>query len=504
MVLRYAPSPTGPQHIGGLRTALYCYLLAQQNGGELILRIEDTDQTRFVEGAEEFIIKALKWLDLEFSQGVHVGGPHAPYRQSERSELYQQYAKQLVEAGHAYYAFDTPEELEQMREELTKAKVENRTYNYVSRMSMKNSLTLSEEEVQQRIASGDPYVIRFKVPKKDDVRFQDLVRGHMHFHSSAVDDKVLVKSDGLPTYHLANVVDDHHMEVSHVIRGEEWLSSTPLHVLLYRALGWESEMPTFAHLSLLLSPDGRKLSKREADKFGIPVFPFDWKDAESGNTWEGYADLGYLPEAVMNYIALLGWNPGNEQELMTREELVAAFSMDRCHKAGARFDMKKLNAFQEHYLRNHATPELAALARPALEAAGIAIPSEEYLHQTVELMRERMTFAHDLAQTAAYLFQAPTEYHAKAQKKWKAGPVELLIEFKGRLENEDSWMAVDLKGQFEAFVAEKETGFGKVMAPLRLALTGVAGGPGLFEIMELIGKTECLNRIASALVALPV
>ncbi|MCL4109799.1 UNVERIFIED_CONTAM: hypothetical protein GTU68_052058 [Idotea baltica] len=477
MVLRYAPSPTGPQHIGGLRTALYCYLLAKQQGGELILRIEDTDQTRFVEGAEDFIIKALNWLELDFTQGVHVGGPHAPYRQSERSELYQTYAKQLVDNGHAYYAFDTPEELEQMREELIKAKVENRTYN----------LTLSEDEVQSRISSGAPYVIRFKVPKKDDVRFLDLVRGHMHFHSSAVDDKVLVKSDGLPTYHLANVVDDHHMEVTHVIRGEEWLSSAPLHVLLYRALGWEDSMPSFAHLSLLLSPDGRKLSKREA-----------------GATWEGYANLGYLPEAVMNYIALLGWNPGTEQEIMSREELIQGFSMERCHKAGARFDMKKLNAFQEHYLRNRSTEDLAALARPALEAADIAIPSEDYLQQTVALMRERMVFAHDLAHTAAYLFQAPTEYNAKAQKKWKAGPVELLIEFKARLENEDCWNATDLKGQFEGFVAEKETGFGKVMAPLRLALTGVAGGPGLFEIMELIGKTECIQRIESALVALPV
>lgn len=504
MVLRYAPSPTGPQHIGGLRTALYCYLLAKQQGGELILRIEDTDQTRFVEGAEDFIVKALNWLELDFTQGVHVGGPHAPYRQSERFELYQTYAKQLVESGHAYYAFDTPEELEQMREELTKAKVENRTYNYVSRMSMTNSLTLSEEEVQARISSGATYVIRFKVPKKDDVRFLDLVRGHMHFHSSAVDDKVLVKSDGLPTYHLANVVDDHHMEVTHVIRGEEWLSSTPLHVLLYRALGWEDEMPTFAHLSLLLSPDGRKLSKREADKFGIPIFPFNWEDAESGNTWEGYANLGYLPEAVMNYIALLGWNPGTEQEIMSREELIEGFSMERCHKAGARFDMKKLNAFQEHYLRNRSTENLAALARPALEAAGIEIPSEDYLQQTVALMRERMVFAHDLAHTAAYLFQAPSEYNAKAQKKWKAGAVELLVEFKTRLENEDSWNATDLKGQFEGFVAEKETGFGKVMAPLRLALTGVSGGPGLFEIMELIGKAECLERIESALVALPV
>lgn len=280
-VLRYAPSPTGPQHIGGLRTALYCYLLAQQNKGELILRIEDTDQTRFVEGTEEFIIRACAWLGLEFTQGVHVGGPHVPYRQSERSELYQKYAQFLIDNGHAYYAFDTPEELEQMREELTKAKVEHRTYNYVSRMAMKNSLTLSEAEVKQRLDSGAPYVVRFKVPKKEDIRFVDHVRGHMHFHSSAVDDKVLIKSDGLPTYHLANVVDDHYMQVTHVIRGEEWLSSTPLHVLLYRAFGWEESMPEFAHLALLLSPDGKKLSKREADKFGIPVFPFNWFDKES-------------------------------------------------------------------------------------------------------------------------------------------------------------------------------------------------------------------------------
>lgn len=503
-VLRYAPSPTGPQHIGGLRTALYCYLLAQQNKGELILRIEDTDQTRFVEGTEEFIIRACAWLGLEFTQGVHVGGPHVPYRQSERSELYQKYAQFLIDNGHAYYAFDTPEELEQMREELTKAKVEHRTYNYVSRMAMKNSLTLSEAEVKQRLDSGAPYVVRFKVPKKEDIRFVDHVRGHMHFHSSAVDDKVLIKSDGLPTYHLANVVDDHYMQVTHVIRGEEWLSSTPLHVLLYRAFGWEESMPEFAHLALLLSPDGKKLSKREADKFGIPVFPFNWFDKESGNTWEGYKDLGYLPEAVMNYIALLGWNSGREQEIMSREELIQEFSLERCHKAGARFDMKKLDSFQQHYLRQHSNAELAELVKPGLEAAGIPIPSPEYLEEAVILMRERMTFAGDMASSGAYLFQSPTEYAAKARKKWKAAAVELLIEFKDRLAGHSDWEAASIKGAFEAFVEEKETGFGKVMAPLRLALTGVAGGPGLFEIMELIGQEESIRRIDAALVAMPV
>lgn len=499
MVLRYAPSPTGPQHIGGLRTALYCYLLAKKHGGELILRIEDTDQTRFVEGTEEFIIRACNWLGYEFTQGVHVGGPHGPYRQSERSELYQQYAKQLLEQENAYMAFDTPEELREMREKLEAAGVENRTYNYVTRMSMKNSLTLSKEEVEEKLAAGEPYVIRFKVPTKEDIRFEDAIRGWVHFQSSSVDDKVLMKSDGLPTYHLANVVDDHHMEVTHVVRGEEWLPSTPLHVLLYRALGWESTMPTFAHLALLLDPSGRKLSKRNADKFGIPVFPFNWLDKESGETWEGYGDLGYLPEAVISYIALLGWNPGTEKEMLSLDELVESFSLERCHKAGAKFDKAKLDAFQAEFLRKKSPEELAALVRPALEEAGLPIASEEQLLQVVGLMRERISFPQDLVDQGAYLFEAPSEYHPKGKKKWKAAAVELLEEYKAHLAELTDWSTDPLHDDFGAFVESKEVGFGKLMAPLRWVLTGVMGGPGLFEIMEMLGKEETLSRIQTGI-----
>lgn len=505
IVLRYAPSPTGPQHIGGLRTALYCHLLAQQQGGELILRIEDTDQTRFVEGAEDFIIDASNWLGLKFTQGVHVGGPHVPYRQSERSELYQRFAQQLIDQGNAYYAFDTPAELEEMREQLQASGVDQQTYNYVSRQSMKNSLTLSAEEVQQRIESGEKYVVRFKVPTKEDIRFKDFVRGHMHFQSSAVDDKVLLKSDGLPTYHLANVVDDYHMGVTHVIRGEEWLPSTPLHVLLYKAFGWHEQMPSFAHLALLLDPSGKKLSKRNADKHGIPVFPSDWLDEASGETWRGYRDLGYLPEAVVNYIALLGWHPGTEQELMSMDELVQSFSLERCHKAGAKFDLDKLKAFQQHYLRQKPTAELAALIRPELEKAGIAVESEALLNAAVELMRERITFPQDMVQSAAYFFQAPSEYHAKTvKKKWKAEPVEMVKEFTDRMAAQEDWTHGPLHELFKAFAEEKEVGMGKLMAPLRLALTGAAGGPGLFETMELLGKAACLQRMQAAFEALPV
>jgi len=504
MVLRYAPSPTGPQHIGGLRTALYCYLLAQQNNGELILRIEDTDQTRYVEGTEEFIIEAVKWLGMSFTQGVHVGGPHTPYRQSERSELYQKFAQQLIDQGDAYYAFDTPEELEEMRQKLQESGVDQQTYNYVSRQSMKNSLTLPAEEVKERIDSGEKYVVRFKVPTKEDIRFKDSIRGHMHFQSSVVDDKVLLKSDGLPTYHLANVVDDYHMGVTHVIRGEEWLPSTPLHVLLYKALGWIESMPTFAHLSLLLDPSGRKLSKRNADKHGIPVFPFDWFDEKSGETWSGYRESGYLPEAVANYIALLGWHPGTEQELMSMDEMIQSFSLERCHKAGAKFDLDKLNSFQQHYLRNKSTQDLGALVRAELEKAGIVIASDALLHGAVDLMRERITFAKDMVQSGAYFFEPPAEYHAKTvKKKWKAEPVEMLKEFTEELKAM-GWDHGSLHDGFKAFVEAKEVGMGKLMAPLRLALTGAAGGPGLFETMELLGREESLARLQQAFVALPV
>lgn len=503
-VLRYAPSPTGPQHIGGLRTALYCYLLAKQLGGELILRIEDTDQGRFVPGAEDFIVRALEWLDIRFTQGVHVGGPHAPYRQSERSAVYQAHAQQLVASGHAYYAFDTEEELEAMRAKLEASGLDNRGYNYVTRMSMRNSLTLPAEEVQALIDTGTPHVIRFKVPAKEDVRFHDEIRGPQHWHSSNIDDRVLLKSDGLPTYHLANVVDDRLMGVTHVVRGEEWLSSTPTHVLLYQAFGWADRMPKFAHLALLLGPNGQKLSKRNADKFGIPIFPFDWLDEASGEVWKGYQQLGYLPEALLNHIVLLGWHPGaDHSEIMGVEEMIGRFSLERCHHAGAQFDMAKLKAFQEHYLRKKSDAELAALARPSVEAAGFS-PSEAYLQGAVALMRERIAFAHEVVEAGRFLFEAPKVYEPEfAAKNWKQQGIDLLGEWVGRLEALGEWTTQAVHDAFHAFLAEKGVGVGKVMAPLRLALTGVSKGPGCFEMAELFGKEGTLGRIRAAIAGLP-
>lgn len=502
-VFRYAPSPTGPQHIGGLRTALYSYLLAQRMGGELILRIEDTDQGRFVPGAEGFIVRAMEWLGITFTQGVHIGGPHAPYRQSERSALYQAHAQQLVEGGHAYYAFDTPEELEAMRAKLEAAGMENRGYNYVTRMSMRNSLTLPPDEVARLLDQGANCVIRLKVPAKADVRFHDEIRGPQHWHSSNIDDRVLLKSDGLPTYHLANVVDDHAMGVTHVVRGEEWLSSTPTHVLLYEAFGWQATMPKFAHLALMLGPDGSKLSKRNADKFGIPVFPFNWFDEASGLTWEGYQELGYLPEALLNYIALLGWHPGREEEIMSMEEMIQLFSLERCHHAGARFDMAKLKAFQEHYLRQKSDAELATLVRPSVEAAGYTV-AEPYLLSVVPLMRERIAFPQELVEKGKFFFQSPSEYEPGfTAKNWKQQSIDLLGEFLPRLAAMEPWNAASVHDLFHAYVAEKAVGFGKVMAPLRLALTGVSAGPGCFEIAEVIGKEATLQRIQHALATLP-
>ncbi|MFM2375908.1 MAG: hypothetical protein RLZZ165_1005 [Bacteroidota bacterium] len=502
-VFRYAPSPTGPQHIGGVRTALYSYLLARQMGGEFILRIEDTDQGRFVPGAEEFIIEAMKWVGIEFTQGVHMGGPHAPYRQSERSALYQRHARALVEHGHAYYAFDTAEELEEMRAKLEASGMDNRGYNYVTRMSMRNSLTLPEDEVARLVAAGTNCVVRLKVPPKLDVRFHDEIRGPQHWHSSNIDDRVLLKSDGLPTYHLANVVDDHEMGVTHVVRGEEWLSSTPTHVLLYEAFGWTATMPKFAHLSLMLGPDGSKLSKRNALKFGIPIFPFHWLDEESGKTWEGYRDLGYLPEALLNYIALLGWHPGREEEIMSVGEMTELFSLERCHHAGARFDMAKLLSFQEHYLRLKSDPDLAALVRPHVEAAGFHV-TEAFLEAAVRLMRDRISFPQDLVEKGRFIFESPTAYEAGfAAKNWKQQGIDLLAEFLPRLMALSPWTAQTVNDLFHVFVAEKAVGFGKVMAPLRLALTGVAAGPGCFELAEVIGKEETLRRIRNAFDHLP-
>ena len=408
--VRFAPSPTGALHIGGVRTALYNFLLARKMNGTMILRIEDTDQNRFVPGAEEYIQKSLEWVGINIDEGVGVGGPHAPYRQSERKDIYKQYAQQLIDSGAAYYAFDTEEELEAMRERLKAAGVAIQQYNSITRMEMRNSLTLSPGEVQDLMNAGTPYVIRLKVPRKEEVRLNDLIRGWVMVHSSQIDDKVLMKSDGMPTYHLANVVDDYLMKISHVIRGEEWLPSAPLHVLLYKYLGWEKEMPQFAHLPLLLKPDGNgKLSKRDADRLGFPIFPLTWKDPESGEVAIGYKEAGYLPDAFINFIAFLGWNPGTTQEIFSIEELVREFSLERINKAGAKFDIVKAQWFNQHYLRQKATDELAKFLLDSIASENISCDADR-ARKIVEVMRERVTFPKDFWEQGRYFFFAPTAY----------------------------------------------------------------------------------------------
>lgn len=501
VVLRFAPSPTGPLHIGGVRTALYNALFVKQKRGTLILRIEDTDQKRFVQGAEEHILESFKWLGIEFDEGPHKPGDRGPYRQSERAAtgIYRPYADQLIAEGKAYYAFDTPEELEAMRDRLKEAGSSTQQYNYVTRNTMTNSLTLSEEEVKRRIDAGDSYVIRMKMPRKEEVRFHDIVRQWVVFHSSQLDDKVLMKSDGLPTYHLANVVDDHLMQITHVIRGEEWLSSTPLHVLLYRAFGWEETMPKFVHLPLILNPNGKgKLSKRQGDKMGFSVFPIAWADPE-GDAVTGYREEGYLPEAMINFLALLGWNPGNDEELMDMARLIEIFSLERLQHAGMTFDIEKLKWFNQHYLRQRSDEELLPLVQKAVSAAGLPVESEAYLLQVIALMKERLHFPHELAEQGPYFFQTPTQYDAKmAKKRWNDESAELIGGLVTKFETVE-WNAESLHHAFQELIEEKGVGNGKVLAPLRLALTGMSFGPGAFEIAELIGREETLLRLNKAI-----
>jgi len=501
VVVRFAPSPTGGLHVGGARTALYNYLFVKKHGGRMILRIEDTDRTRYVEGAEEYIVEALDWLGITFTEGVHVGGDYGPYRQSDRKALYHEYAKKLVERGKAYYAFDTPEELEAMRERLKASGSKLIQYNYITRTMMTNSLTLSEEEVERRLAAGEPYVIRMKIPKKEEIRFHDLVRGWVVFQSNQLDDKILMKSDGMPTYHMANIVDDHLMEITHVIRGEEWLSSTPLHVLLYRAFGWEDTMPQFVHLPLLLKPDGKgKLSKRAADKLGIPVFPLEWTDPRTEVTAIGYREEGFLPEALVNFLALLGWNPGNDEELMSMERMIEAFSLERIIKSGARFDINKAKWFNQVYLRKMSDEEILSLVKVIAEKKGQVLPADSMMLKVISLMKERVQFAHEVLEQAGYMFEAPTEYNAKmTRKRWTHKAVGLMKELKERFRASDSWAAETLHGIFQAFIKEKEVGTGAVLAPLRLALTGLPKGPGVFDIAEILGKDEALGRIETAI-----
>ncbi len=501
--VRFAPSPTGPLHIGGVRTALYNYLLARKTGGAMILRIEDTDQNRFVPGAEDYIRESLEWCGIELDESPWKGGPHAPYRQSERKPMYWQYAKQLIDAGHAYYAFDTAEELDAMRERLKAAKVATPQYNAITRAQMKNSLTLPEDEVKRRLEAGDPYVIRLKVPRKEEVRLKDMIRGWVMVHSSSIDDKVLMKSDGMPTYHLANIVDDHLMEITHVIRGEEWLPSAPLHVLLYRYLGWESTMPEFAHLPLLLKPDGNgKLSKRDGDKFGFPVFPLQWRDPETGETSMGYRESGYLKEAFVNFLAFLGWNPGTAQEIFSMDELIQEFTVERIGKSGTKFDQAKVKWFNEQYLRALPDTELAKYLHAALADHNMSCDDQKAV-QIVSLMKERVSFPQEFWQEAKYFFIAPESYNEQvAAKKWNAQGAAAFTDFGNQINSVTPYTADNIKALLLRILEQHQLKIGQVMQALRLAVTGVEAGPDLMAIMEIIGPEEVSSRIERALVQL--
>ncbi len=497
--VRFAPSPTGPLHIGGVRTALFNYLFAKKHGGSFILRIEDTDQTRYVPGAEEYIIEALEWCGLKLDEGVTKGGDYGPYRQSERKNLYRDYAMQLVSEGNAYFAFDTPEELDAMRERLKAEGSSNQQYGIETRMQMKNSLSLSGEEVQKRISSGEPYVIRFKMPENETVVMHDLIRGEVKFNTNTLDDKVLYKSDGMPTYHLANIVDDHLMKISHVIRGEEWLPSLPLHTLLYKALGWADTMPQFAHLPLILKPNGKgKLSKRDGDKGGFPVFPLQWKDPKTGELSSGYRESGYFPEAFINIMALLGWNSGTEQEIFTMDELIQAFDISKVGKAGAKFDPEKAKWFNHQYLQRKPNKELTAEYQKILKEKGIN-KDDEFVQQVVALIKERATFVSDFWEQSYFFFEAPAEYDAKmVKKRWKEDTPEHLKKLSCVLKEIEPFTAENTEQKVKEWLETSGLSMGQVMTAFRLAVVGAGKGPHMFDIIALIGKEETVKRIETA------
>jgi len=506
--VRFAPSPTGALHIGGVRTVLYNYLFTKKNNGKLILRIEDTDRKRYVEGAEDYITESLNWLGFSFDESPEKGGEYGPYRQSERNELYQKYAQQLLDEGKAYYAFDTAEELEAMRERLKAAKVTSLHYNAITRMQMKNSLTLSEEEVKARLDAGDPYVIRLKVPRKEEVRLQDMVRDWVMVHSSAIDDKVLMKSDGMPTYHLANVVDDHLMKITHVIRGEEWLPSAPLHVLLYKFLGWEDSMPQFAHLPLLLKPDGNgKLSKRDGDKHGFPVFPiegiFPGKDGKE-EKFNGFREEGYLPDALINFLAFLGWNPGTEKEIFSVAELISEFSIEKIGKAGAKFDIEKARWFNQQYIKAKSGEELSFYLKKELEANNIDYSNVD-LVAICEALKERVTYPQDFWNDGKFFFIQPDSYDEKiASKKWSNEAVDVFEAYSNELSSLESIEAEEAKSLLSNILEQKGVKMGKVMQALRLSLTGAGSGPDLMVIIKILGPKEVASRIKKAINTIPV
>lgn len=494
--VRFAPSPTGPLHIGGVRTALYNYLFARQHGGDLVFRIEDTDSHRFVPGAEDYIIESFKWLGIKFDEGVSFGGNHGPYRQSERRAIYKQYVDQLLADGKAYIAFDTPEELDAKR-----AEIQNFQYDAHTRQQMTNSLTLTKEDVDKRIADGQQYVVRFKVELGLEVHVNDMIRGDVVIKSDILDDKVLYKSaDELPTYHLANIVDDHLMEITHVIRGEEWLPSAPLHVLLYRAFGWEDTMPTFAHLPLLLKPEGKgKLSKRDGDRLGFPVFPLEWHDPKSGEVSSGYRESGYFPEAVVNFLALLGWNPGTEQELFSLDELVQLFDIHKCSKAGARFDYQKGVWFNHEYILRKSNEEIADLFAPIVANNGVD-ESMERITKVVSMMKDRVNFVKELWPLCSFFFIAPMEYDQKTVKKrWKADSAQIMGELADVLNGIDDFSVEGQEPVVMQWVEDKGYKLGDVMNAFRLALVGIGKGPGMFDISAFLGKEETLRRLRRAI-----
>ena len=493
--VRFAPSPTGPLHIGGVRTALFNYLFAKKNNGVFYLRIEDTDQNRFVSGAEEYILEALNWLGIAPSETIGINEKFGPYRQSERKHLYKQYADQLINSGWAYYAFDTQEALDAHRKQ-HEAEGKTFIYNWHNREKLDTSLVLSEEETNQRIASGADYVIRFKTPVNETLHLQDIIRGDIKFETNLLDDKVLFKSDGMPTYHLANIVDDHLMETSHVIRGEEWLPSMPLHSLLYKAFGWEA--PQFAHLPLILKPIGNgKLSKRDGDKMGFPVFPLEWNDASSMTKSMGYRENGFFPEAVVNFLALLGWNDGTEKEIFSLEELCEKFDLNRVHKAGAKFDPEKNKWFNHHYLQEQSNESLAKAFELILSEKGISTSLD--LNKFVSLIKERADFVTDFWELSDYFFLAPTSYDEKAVKNWKEETPALMQQLISVIENIGDFSSENMETIIKDWMTKNEIGMGKVMQPFRLSLVGALKGPHLFDIAEMIGKEETIRRLESAI-----
>lgn len=497
--VRFAPSPTGALHIGGVRTALYNYLFARQHGGDLVFRIEDTDSNRFVPGAEEYIIESFRWLGIKFDEGVSFGGNHGPYRQSERRDIYKKYVRQLLDAGKAYIAFDTPEELEAMRKEK-----ENFQYDATTRMQMRNSLTLEREEVDRLIAEGHQYVVRFLIEPGKEVHVDDLIRGNVRVMSDILDDKVLYKSaDELPTYHLANIVDDHLMEITHVIRGEEWLPSAPLHVLLYRAFGWQDTMPRFAHLPLLLKPEGKgKLSKRDGDRLGFPVFPLEWHDPKTGEVSSGYRESGYFPEAVINFLAMLGWNPGTEREIYSLDELVPLFDITKCSKAGARFDYQKGIWFNHEYILSKSPEEIAELFAPIVREH-VEGETMERVTAVTRMMKDRVSFVHELWPLCSFFFEAPTTYDEKTRKKrWKEESPAQMAELAELLESLDDFSIESQEQAVEQWIESRGYKLGNIMNAWRLTLVGEGKGPGMFDISAFLGKEETLSRMRRAIDAL--